>query len=422
VYRSSHSEAFVSRAVAGSAAVLYAKSPGGVVATAARVAAFRGLIDAAVRGTDLSPDLLEGIVFLESAGRGDAIAGTDPVAASGLTQILAETGQSLLGMHIGLARSRKLTRQINLAYSLGERGLFARLERRRAAVDDRFDPRKALAATVRYLQLAERRFARGDLAVVSYHMGIGNLGQVLSLYHGGRPVPYAQLFFDTAPDRHAAAYRLLQSFGDDSALYYWRALGAVEIMRLYRTDRAALLRQVALETAYGSGAEVLHPADGTPAFADPDAVRSEYASRALVRLPSNPGALGLSYDPAMGSLASRLGQPPGVYRGLRPAALDMLVELAARVRSLSGVKAPLTVVGAVTDRRYQQLLGGPDPLAVTGYTFELARRYAARAQAVALQEMLDRLQALHLLAWTRWPDSIEVTVAGDASAAIAGGM
>ena len=100
-------------------------------------------------------------------------------------------------------------------------------------------PRQALAATVRYLQLAEQHFGRADLAVVSYHMGIGNLQQVLDDYDGGHPVPYTQLYFDTRPDHHAAAYDLLPGFGDDSSLYYWRVLGAVQIMHLYRTDRRA---------------------------------------------------------------------------------------------------------------------------------------------------------------------------------------
>src|SRR5947209_17590145 len=59
---------FVARASAGSAHVLFTKSPGGVLATATRVASFRSLIDAASAGTGINPDLLEAIVFLESAG------------------------------------------------------------------------------------------------------------------------------------------------------------------------------------------------------------------------------------------------------------------------------------------------------------------------------------------------------------------
>ena len=46
---------FEARATAGSAYVLFTKSPGGVIATAARVAAFRPMIDAAANGTGVAP-------------------------------------------------------------------------------------------------------------------------------------------------------------------------------------------------------------------------------------------------------------------------------------------------------------------------------------------------------------------------------
>ena len=50
-YVSSRQADFEARAVAGSAHVLFTKSPGGVLATAARVAALRPLINAATAGT-----------------------------------------------------------------------------------------------------------------------------------------------------------------------------------------------------------------------------------------------------------------------------------------------------------------------------------------------------------------------------------
>ena len=114
-----------------------------VIKKAARVAAFRKRIDAATAGSGIDPNVLEGIVFLESAGRPNVIAGTDPAAASGLTQILAQTGQSLLGMRINLARSRRLTAQMVRAANAGRGVMLARLERQRARIDDRFDPTKA---------------------------------------------------------------------------------------------------------------------------------------------------------------------------------------------------------------------------------------------------------------------------------------
>ncbi|MGI8411861.1 MAG: hypothetical protein ACR2LV_03955 [Solirubrobacteraceae bacterium] len=421
-YSAARQGEFESRAATGNAHVLFTQSPGGAIATAARVAAYRGAVNRAAAGTGVDPDILEAIVYLESAGRANVTAGRDPAAAAGLTQILAQTGQALLGMRIDLPRSRQLTAAIDRAAALGQDALVSRLQRQRAAIDDRFDPAKALAATVRYLELARRRFGRADLAVVSYHMGIGNLSQVLGDYDGGRSVPYAQLYFDSSPDHHATAYALLSSFGDDSWLYYWRVLGAVQIMRLYRSDRVALARLAGLETADGSGAQVLHPPDRTTSFADPGALARAYATRAILPLPSDPAKLGLRYGAALGSLAARVGAHATLYRGLRPAALDLLIELAARVRALSGASAPLTIASAVTDQRYQRLRGFADPPASAGYTFEIARTYASRAQALALQAMLDRLQALDLIAWVRGPSTIEITVASDASQVIVGGV
>lgn len=91
---------YVTRAIAGNGHVLFTKSPGGALATAARVARFRPLIDRATSGTPISPNLLEGLVFVESAGRPQVIAGGDPAAAAGLTQIEAQTAQAMLGMAV----------------------------------------------------------------------------------------------------------------------------------------------------------------------------------------------------------------------------------------------------------------------------------------------------------------------------------
>lgn len=412
---------FANRAIAGEAHVLFVKSPGGVVATAARVAALHRQIGTAAAGSGIDPAVLEGIVFLESAGEPGAIAGGDPANAAGLTQIVASTGTSLLGMHINLAASRALSARINQAAALGETGTLRRLEAARAKVDPRFDPPQALAATVRYLKLAERDFGRIDLAVASYHMGIGNLMSVLDAYDGGAPVPYVKLFFDTAPDRHPRAYAILSSFGDDSWTYLWRVLAAEQIMRLYRTDPATLRRLAALQTAAGSAAYVLHPPDRIQSLSDPGALDAAYAQRVILPLPRNAAALGLAYDPQMGALAHRLGTTSALYRGLRAPALDLLIELAARVRALGGGHAPLIVTSAVLDQQYQQRLGINDPVAAAGWTFTIARRYSSDAQALAFQAVLDRLQALNLIAWQRYPSLIEVTVASDAGRVIAGG-
>jgi hypothetical protein len=325
-------------------------------------------------------------------------------------------------MRINLKVSRALTRAIDRDAGFGRGALVQRLERARARVDERFDPGKALRGTVRYLQLAAQRFGRQDLAIESYHMGIGNLAGVLDAYDGGASVPYVQLYFDTAPNRHGSAYRMLSSFGDDSWTYYWRVLAAEQIMKLYRSDPAALRRLSSLQSGAGSAGLVLHPPDRTPSLADPAAVGTAYTAHELVRLPRDQASLGLAYDPGIGSYASKLGVSPALYKGLRPVALDLLVELAARVRSLAGGAQPLIVSSAVEDRRYEQLLGVGDPPAADGWSFTVARHYVSGAQASAFQAMLDRLQELNLIAWQRYPKQIEITVASDAGRVIAGGV
>ena len=170
-----------------------------------------------------------------------------------------------------------------------------------------------------------------------------------------------------------------------------------------------------LQTAVDSQAYVLHPPQKIQPYATPDALDDAYAQHTILPLPSNARALGLAYDPGIGSLAGQLHVSPTLYRGLRGPALDLLIELAARVRSLSGGAAPLIVTSAVSDERYQQLLGVSDPPAAAGWSFTIARCYRDRAQADAFQAMLDRLQALNVIAWQRFPSEIEVTVASDAS-------
>jgi hypothetical protein len=413
-YRSAQAAEFVARATAGNARVLFTKSPGGALATAARVASFRGAIDRATAGTGVDPNLVEGLVFVESAGRPQAMAGSDPADAAGLTQILAATGTSLLGMHVDLARSRKLTAQINAIASGAKAGRLGPLLARRAAADDRFDPAKELAATVRYLRISQRQFGRPDLAVESYHMGIGNLHNVLDAYDSGHPVPYVQLYFDSAPTRHSGAFRLLSGFGDDSWQYYWRVLGAVQVMRLYHRDRSALVRLSSLQLADDAGGAVLHPR--VRPFADPAALAAAYQAHQIVPLPSNAAALGLSISPGMGSGARAVGAPASLYRGLRPVALRLLIDLAAQVRRVSGLSAPLRIAGSVADERFLSHIGDTDPPAATGWSFSIERRYAGEAQAVALQSLLDRLQSLNLIAWAREPTTIRVTVASDAAA------
>jgi transglycosylase-like protein with SLT domain len=364
------------------------------------------------------------------------IAGSDPAGAAGLTQILAETGSDFLGMKIDLPASRRLTARIDAAERRGDAAAAARLRARRREVDGRFDPAQALAATVRYLTVAENRFDRTDLAVASYHMGIGNLEGLLREYAAAEPgVPigdvvarnglsWARVYFDSSPLSHATAWERLSTFGDDSETYYWRVLAAEEIMRLYRSEPKMLARLASLQARRPSAEAVLHPPDEGESFAGSGDLVRAWHWRQLQPLPERPSRLHFRIDPRMGALAPSLGGAPSLYRGLRPEALALLLYLAERVHALSGAATPLTVTSTVLDGDYRRLLGNRHPLApsfavdTTGFAFDILRRYGSRPQAAAFQYELERLQARNLIAWVRKRRVIHVTVSADAATLI----
>jgi hypothetical protein len=412
---------FTRRAAAGNSHLLYTLSPGGALVSAERTARWRPLVERAADEAGVDADTLEGLVFLESAGRPDARAPGNLESAAGLTQILAETAQNLLGMRVDLEASERYTRRLARAERRADQQLIERLRAARARVDERFDPEKALAGTARYLRFARERLEREDLAFVSYHMGIGNLENVIAAYGEDRQ-PYVQLDFDSTPRRHARAYRRLAALGDDSSNYWWKVLAARDIMRLWREDRAELRRLAALHTAKASAEEVLHPPGETEVYEEPADLARAWDEGVIVPFPDDEAVTGLRRDRRMGELARRIDQPAERYRGLRRSALAMALYIGAQVRELSGGQAPLIVTSTVRDGAYQQALiddrNGEATrrysLHTTGWAFDVLREYRSRRHALAFQFVLDRLRSLNAISWVREPRAIHITAGPDA--------
>jgi soluble lytic murein transglycosylase-like protein len=416
---------FEERAALGLSHVIYAMSPGGVSASAQRTTAYRDQIEAAAGRHGVDPDTLEAVIFLESAGRPDVIAGPTPESAAGLAQIIPSTATDLLGMSVDLPRSIELTNRISHSRSPGQTD---RLEAERAQVDQRFDPEAALEGAARYLEIAGERFGDEQLAVVSYHMGIGNLETVLRTYTGadestpiadvvsGDRLSYAQVYFDSGLDSHRDAYDLLSGFGDESADYLWKVLASQNVIDLYRRDPGQLSATAELATNKATMEEVFHPENETPVFADPGAIADAVGAGQLLPLPHDP-VLGWEPDPDIGELAAQLGQPQELYRALRPEALATLTYMAGLVRNISGAATPLQVTSAVRDREYQDLLVGVNPeatseysLHTTGWAFDIRRDYESDRQAEAFQYVLDRLRSLALLDYAIEPGAIHIAV------------
>jgi soluble lytic murein transglycosylase-like protein len=418
---------FEARAATGASHVIYELSPGGVVASAERTVAYRPQIEEAAVRHGVDPDTLEALIFLESAGRPYVSAGPTPEAASGLAQIIPSTATELLGMSVDLEASIALTERIAASRDPEE---VERLRAQRAAVDERFDPAKALDGAARYLAIAGERFGADDLAVASYHMGIGNLESVLRAYAdagGSGPIgrlvaheglSYARVYFDSSPYEDRDAYELVTGFGDESSEYLWKVRASERILRLYRDDRERLTEIAALATAKATLEEVFHPESETDVFDDPEEIEEALDDGDLARLPVDAG-LGWVPDKDLGELADDLGQDPRLYRALRPEALATLSYLAGLVLDRSNEPAPLLVTSAVRDRVYQDALIGINPeatseysLHTTGWSFDIRRDYASRAQAAAFQWALDRLSSLALIDYAVEPGAIHVTVSG----------
>jgi hypothetical protein len=458
---------FERRAMLGNSHVLYEVSPGGAVASAKRTAAFDDDIAQAAKDHGVDPDTMEAMVFLESAGRPEVIAGgtTDVTAAAGLGQIVAQTGTDFLGMSINVPRSQELTDEITTSLATAQKlnakasrlGAGDKKQRKQAAkyakqaqreeaeaerarrariqIDDRFNPLAALDAMGLYLEKAKKIFGRDDLAVASYHMGIGNLETVIRDYaeQGGldtqgksvgeivadNDLSYAQLYFDTSPLTHQKAYDVLASFEDDSPTYLWRVLAARQIMSGWHDDRSSLSDLATLYTNKATSEEVFHPQEETRTFDDPGELQDGLDSGELVAIPKGPEYC-YRVGPQLGELTKQLGVDRSLYEALRPEALATLIYMTSRVQAITGkhsAKDDLIVTSAVRDQEYQDALVGSNPeatpeysLHTTGYSFDILRDYASDKEAVAFQFVLDRMKALGVIDYAVEPQAIHVTV------------
>jgi soluble lytic murein transglycosylase-like protein len=438
---------FLERGSRGMAHIVYALSPGGVRASVARAGRWRRHVERAVAGSDISPDDLEGMLFLESAGRPTVMADGTPNSATGLMQILPSTATALLGMRVDLERSLEIARELPRAERAARvsrrprkrraaRRLVRSLLRERPRVDERFDPEKSLAGAVRYLQIGERTFGRRDFAIASYHMGIGNLRTVLRTYVAPRrparstrrtvlryALTWPQIYFDSSPTRNPRTWALLRDLGDDSRNYLFKVLASRDIMRLSREDPEELDRQIELQTEKASAEEVLRPESRYPPYEDHEELRRAYRSDELVPLPRDPERLGYTVARGMGSLARHLEQPRILYRGLRREALACLLYIAKEYRRITGFpptrRRALRVTSTVRDLAYQELLvatnaqATPDfSLHTTGFAIDIAKP----REEDPLRFLLERLQALDAIAWVEEPGAFHLTVGREAQA------
>ena len=127
-------------------------------------------------------------------------------------------------------------------------------------------------------QVARRR-PRATWSPPSRSSGAPTRGRQLPHGHGQRAdapwpdygqgtVPYAQLFFDSTPVRHAASVAVPRRPRRRPSTYLWRVRAAGDHGALARRPRRARRRD-ALMNARNSAEVLMHPPDATEHFADP---------------------------------------------------------------------------------------------------------------------------------------------------------
>ena len=428
----------------GLAHILFVRSPGGARATAVRVARWKPLVDRAAERHGVNPRTLQALIFLESAGRPDVAAGDSPDSAVGLAQILPETGSGLLAMRVDLDRSRsiaaRLARDRRLA-TAARKPRTRRTARKRVAallalrprVDERYDPAKSIEGAARYLKFAEGKLGRPDLAAASYHMGVGNVQDLVAAYVRPRPltgstpktvarygITWARLYYDSTPIRNAAAYRKLVNLGDDSRHYLFKLDAADTIMKLHASKSGLLDRIAALQTAKASGENLLRPPDRFPPYKDGRALRRAYGKGDLIALPNEGRRLGYTIDRGMGSLSRRIRERKTLFRGLRPEALATLLYISKEVRRQAG-GSHLRVTSTVRDLKYQGALVGVNSQATrafslhtTGYAVDVSRNFRNRREERAFIATLERLRAHNVIDFVYEPGAIHFTVGPEA--------
>ena len=317
-------------------------------------------------------------------------------------------------MSVDLERSVALTEQIARSDSPGETD---RLQAERAQVDQRFDPeardRGRGDATSRSPTSGS---ATRDLAVVSYHMGIGNLETVLRAYAGADDaVPIGEL---VAAEGLTYARGLLRlrarthtamrtSCSPDSATSPPTTCGRcsprARIIALSRDDPDRLAETAELATNKATLEEVFHPESETEVFDDPGEIEDAHRVRRAAAATRSSRRSAGSPTRDIGELADELDQSPTLYRALRPEALATLTYMAGLVRELSGAATPLQVTqrgprprlpgpaGAVELRGDRRVLAAHDRLVVrhparlrvqeAGAGVPVRARPAARARA-----------------------------------------
>ena len=203
------------------------------------------IFDQAEKRSGWSAPLLAAISFLESFGDPTAQSPTGP---KGIMQISGATAKAM-GLRMVYATRYRVTtekRQIR-----GKRGkvtvkiVKVKTPYQVLLSDERLKPEKAIPAAASYLARLENSLGGRDWAVFAYHCGPGCVANMRQLTEEARgikkPITVPKMFFSASPVLNRPLYLELkrQMDRDFSPTYWFRVMRAMQLLAMYKEDRAA---------------------------------------------------------------------------------------------------------------------------------------------------------------------------------------
>ncbi len=319
-------------------------------------------------------------IMLESAGDPDAVSSAGAV---GVAQWMAATGTKE-GLAINQAEAEKLTPQITefqrqIAWVeyvrlpnhnpaapgipiIAAADLEPRLKQllsqldllrsKRAVLDERYDPKKAIFAQTRYLLGISSAYPSPSWLFQAYHGGEGGVTRELKDYCGvswpgspalaitkcgegtpaNRYLTFENVYFGSTPKSHADAFRYLYSRGDDHRHYWWKLRVAQEALDLYGRNPAESAK-VCKDLYPGSPAPMVWYGKNNPRLLSLDEMNAAYGNHELVKV-----------IPTADLVPSRTPDDPvnaSAYCVLRPSAsgaLDLVMQAYKKCGGVSPIR------------------------------------------------------------------------------------
>lgn len=201
---------------------------------------YEPIIQKAATQNGISARTIRAIMYLESGGKLDLLS---PAGCAGIGQFAASTARGY-----GL----KVSPQWRTLYRSYRTASIPKIRQNRwnklQKADERFNPRKSIFATAKYLADSADALGGMEEAVAAYHMGGGNVSRVRKLYRNGNKQPkqdWGDIVLDVDPKNHPKTYAYLHNrLKDDSCWYFFKVAAASEASKLWKTNRKSFKSKV----------------------------------------------------------------------------------------------------------------------------------------------------------------------------------